>query len=155
MAKPPWARLTNPIKPMVTDRPTETMNNTMPAATPPRIMLARSMPKITSGPSPRPSLGGTRADLLLLAGVLHPVDLADRLLDDAAVLHDRLGQVLVHHDVAGDWVDHDGTARTVEFPALECLECLVRIDRALEGLDHVDDGRHTIVAAHVHEVGRG
>ena len=47
MAKPPWARLTKPIKPMVTERPTDTMNSTMPAATPPRSMLATSTPEIT------------------------------------------------------------------------------------------------------------
>src|SRR5439155_20270926 len=48
MAKPPWARLTKPMRPMVTERPTDTMNSTMPAATPPRSMLATSTPKITS-----------------------------------------------------------------------------------------------------------
>src|SRR6267142_3172892 len=63
MAKPPCARLTKPIRPIVTDRPTETMNRTMPAATPPRSMLATSTPKITwadpgglGGPSRTPQL---------------------------------------------------------------------------------------------------
>ena len=32
MAKAPWARLTKPINPMVTESPTDTMNSTMPAA---------------------------------------------------------------------------------------------------------------------------
>src|SRR5262245_30700711 len=132
MAKPPWARLTNPIRPMVTDRPTDTMNSTIPAATPPRSMLATSTPRITgvwrgpaliawtarggrrtsgcrSGAVPG-SLRGARPDLLLLARVLDAVDLADDLLVDAAVLHDRLRQILVHHDVAGDRVDRDGSA---------------------------------------------
>src|SRR5437867_12861019 len=176
MAKPPWARLTKPIKPMVTERPTETMNSTIPAATPPRSMLATSTPKITRrsvGGRSRPgpprgegrrqrvsrrgrgvavpgSLRRARPDLLLLAGVLDAVDLADDLLEDAAVLHDRLRQVLVHHDVAGDRVDHDGPARAVERPPLEGLQRLVGLDLALERLDHVDDGGHAVVAADGH-----
>jgi hypothetical protein len=40
MANAPCARLTKPIRPIVTDRPTDTMNSTMPAATPPSTMLA-------------------------------------------------------------------------------------------------------------------
>src|SRR5262245_64196414 len=107
MAKPPWARFTKPIRPMVTESPTDTMKSTMPAATPPRSMPARSVPKIT-GTDERRLLPRARADLLVLADVLHAVDLADRLLDDLAVLHHRLGQVLVHHDVAGEGVDRDG-----------------------------------------------
>src|SRR5262245_37167294 len=100
MAKPPWARLTKPISPIVTDRPTDTMKSTIPAATPPSSMLATSTPRITErwGGAARGSLRRARPDLLLLARVLHVVDLADHLLVHAAVLHDRLGQVLVHHD---------------------------------------------------------
>src|SRR5882724_2632661 len=119
MAKPPWARLTKPMRPMVTDRPTDTMN---------RSMLATSTPKITGA---RVRLfGGGRAwpDLLLLAGVLDAVDLADHFLIDAAVLHHRLGQVLVHDDVTRDGVDHDGAAGAREFPALERLERRVDLD---------------------------
>src|SRR5499427_4147530 len=110
MAKPPCARLTKPIRPIVTERPTDTMNKTMPAATPPSSMLATSTPKITTAER---LLGRCRArtDLLLLAGVLDPVDLADHLLVDTPVLHDRFGQVLVHDDVAGHRIDHDRTAR--------------------------------------------
>src|SRR5262245_57169686 len=105
MAKPPWARLTNPISPMVTERPTETMNSTMTAATPPRSMLATSTPRIMRERRPRGLLRrGAGSDLLLLARVLDRVDPADDLLVDAAVLHHRLGQVLVHHDVARDGV---------------------------------------------------
>ena len=37
-----------PISPMVTDRPTDTMNSTMPADSPPNRMLTTSVPKITS-----------------------------------------------------------------------------------------------------------
>src|SRR2546426_8767698 len=175
MAKPPWARLTKPIKPMVTERPTDTMNSTMPAATPPRSMLATSTPKITSveerpgSPGARRALGGlggarsppsqssTRAgpDLLLLAGVLDLVDLADHLLDDAPVLHDRLGQVLVHHDIAGDRVDRDGATRARELPPLQRFQRLLGIDLPFQRLDHVDDRRHAVVAADGHEVGRG
>src|SRR5262249_27557875 len=139
MRKPLCARLTKPIRPVVTDRPTETMNRTMPAATPPRIMLATSTPKITrggwgglGGPSrppqlqsghpahrstPRPSrdigerskppilLTRARPDLLLLAGVLDPVDLSDHLLEHAPILHARLGQVLVHHNITSERID--------------------------------------------------
>src|SRR5262245_12089680 len=127
------------MRPIVTERPTDTMNSTMPAATPPRSMLATSMPKITNEWAPR-LLGGrsARPDLLLLARVLDPVDLADHLLVDAAVLHHRLGQVLVHHDVARVRVDHDGAAWAREFPALERLQRRVDLDLALERLRHVD-----------------
>ena len=52
MAKAPWARLTNPISPMVTDSPTETMNSTVPAASPPNRMLAKSAAKSTGDPVP-------------------------------------------------------------------------------------------------------
>src|SRR5262245_58033548 len=149
MAKPPWARLTKPISPMVTERPTDTMNRTMPAATPPRSMLATSTPRIMRGPAggghsakPPPagggrrwagracregrgSLRGARPDLLVLAGVLDAVDLPDDLLEDAAVPHDCLRQILVHHDVTSHRVDHDGTAGAVELPALQRLQRLV------------------------------
>src|SRR5262245_56036042 len=111
------------------------MKSTMPAATPPRSMPARSVPKITA--IEERLLPRARADLLLLAGVLHAVDLADGLLDDLAVLHHRLGQVLVHHDVAGDGIDRDGPARARELPALEGVQGLVGVDLGLEGLDHV------------------
>src|SRR4029450_7096030 len=174
MAKPPWARFTKPINPMVTGRPTDTMKSTMPAATPPSSMLATSTPKITrarerpGAPGARRTrrgLGGARtascssrrarADLLVLAGVLDGVDLPDRLLEDATVLHHGLREILVHHDVAGDGVDHDGSPRTVELPPLERIQRGVRLDLALEGLDHVDDGGHAVVAAHGHEVRGG
>src|SRR5262245_26469328 len=101
MAKPPCARLTKPIKPMVMEGPTDTMNSTMPAATPPRIVLTTSASITEAAQGTLLRRRGAGADLLLLARVLHRVDLADRLLDDAAVLHHRLGEVLVHHDVAG------------------------------------------------------
>src|SRR5215510_10079281 len=187
MAKPPCARLTKPIRPIVTDRPTETMNSTMPAATPPRIMLATSTPKITrggwgglGGPSRSPQLqsgypahrltprssmdiGGrskppilltsARADLLFLAGVLDPVDLADDLLEHPAVLHDRLGQVLVHDDVPSDRIDRNRAARAGELPAFERLELRLGLDLALERVDDVDDRGHAVVAADRHEVG--
>src|SRR5262245_6807818 len=180
MANPPWARFTKPIKPMVTERPTDTMNSTIPAATPPSSMLTTSTPKIMRGcdggrqlPKPPPaedgrrrvtcrrrrvavseSLRGARADLLLLARVLDPVDLADDLLVDAAVLQDRLRQILVHDDVARDRSEHDRSARAVELAPLEGRERLVRVDLALERLDHVDDRRHAVVPADRHEVGR-
>src|SRR6185503_2980120 len=153
IAKPPWARLTKPIKPMVTESPTDTMNSTMPAATPPRSMLATSAPKIMRAFAAA-SLRGAGPDLLLLARVLDAVDLADDLLEDAAVLHDRLRQVLVHDDVPGDGVDRDGPARAVELPSLEGLQRLVRLDLPPERLGHVDDGGHAVVAADGHEVGR-
>src|SRR6266436_3423370 len=147
---------------MVTESPTDTMNSTMPAATPPRIMLATSMPRITRASGGRRSpqsigalLGSARADLLLLAGVLHSVDLADHLLEDATVLHHGFGQVLVHHDVARDGIDHDRAARARELPALEGFQGRVHLDLASERLDDVDDRRHAVVASDGHEVGRG
>src|SRR5947207_13401841 len=146
MAKPPCARLTKPIRPMVTDRPTDTMNSTMPAATPPSTMLAMSAPKITGGPAyvwrgaNRDSVGRARPDLQLLARVLHPLDLADHLLVQLAIrAHHHLGQVFIHHDVAGDGIDHDRAARTVEAPLLDRGESLVGFDLALERLRHVHD----------------
>src|SRR5215813_9780800 len=88
MAKPPWARLTKPMRPIVTDRPTYTMKSTIPAATPPSSMLATSAPRITrrKEASARGSLRRARPDLLLLARVLHVVDLADHFLVDPPVL---------------------------------------------------------------------
>src|ERR1700751_2556234 len=47
MAKAPWARLTNPIRPIVTESPTETMNSTVPAAKPPNRMLTKLANKST------------------------------------------------------------------------------------------------------------
>src|SRR5438105_13874474 len=47
MANAPCARLTKPISPMGTERPTDTMNSTMPAAMPPSSKLETSMPNIT------------------------------------------------------------------------------------------------------------
>src|SRR5262249_35650840 len=41
MANAPWARLTNPIRPIVTESPTETTNSTVPAAKPPNRMLTK------------------------------------------------------------------------------------------------------------------
>src|SRR5271163_4110288 len=49
MAKAPWARLTKPIRPMVTESPTETMNSTVPADRPPSKMLAKLLAKSTGG----------------------------------------------------------------------------------------------------------
>src|SRR3989442_652030 len=178
MAKPPWARLTKPIKPIVTERPTDTMKSTMPPATPPRTMLATSMPKITSsavgsgnyatspprerlvwssrrnGSAAQPSLGGAGPDLLFLACVLHGVDLAKNLLEEAAVFHHHLGHILVHDDVASVGIDHDRAARTVELPALERGQRLVGFDLAFERLDDVDDRGHAVVAADGKEVRR-
>jgi hypothetical protein len=83
---------------------------------------------------------------LRLAGVLDRLDRADHLLENSAVLHHDLGQILVHDDVAGGGVDHNGAARAVERPALERLQRLVHVDLALGCLHHVDDGRHAAVA---------
>src|SRR5688572_30542140 len=111
MAKPPCARLTKPIRPIVTERPTETMNSTMPAARPPSRMPATSSPKITGSPAfPNKTaarhagrrlphtiieawLFPARTNLVCLASILHGVDLADVLLDDAAILEGGLRQV--------------------------------------------------------------
>src|SRR5438445_11956716 len=100
------------------------MNSTMPAATPPRSMLATSTPKIT-GASGGPLLGSrsARPDLLLLAGVLHPVDLADHLLEDTAVLHHGFVQILVHHDVAADGGARACGAGAPQGAALHIVPC--------------------------------
>src|SRR6202044_2643912 len=50
MAKAPWARLTKPISPMVTDSPTETMNSTVPAESPPNKIPAKLAIKSTDYP---------------------------------------------------------------------------------------------------------
>src|SRR5205085_2328848 len=93
-------------------------------------------------PSARPGMTMTNyprspagRDLLCLAGILHVVDLAEHLLVELAVgaLH-HLDQVLVHDDVAGIGVDHDGAARAVEFPTLEGGHRCVAVDLALERL---------------------
>src|SRR5262245_60582281 len=136
MAKAPWAKLTKPIRPIVTDSPTDTINSTMPAARPPSSMLRTSMPKITSGP---PSVGDgsrrRRSDegaaashlcralverprslagryLQRLAGIFDILDGRNRVLRKTAIPHDHLGQILIHHDVARLRVDQDRTAWT-------------------------------------------
>src|SRR5262249_60534319 len=150
MAKARWARLTKPIRPMVTDRPTETMNSTMPAATPPSTMLATSTPKITgwSAGCGEWLVAGARPDLQLLAGIFHAFDLADHLLAELAIApHHHLREVFVHDDVAGHRIDHDRPARAVERPALERSQRLVGVDLALEFLHHVHDRGHGVVAA--------
>src|SRR5262245_31698591 len=175
------------MRPMVTDSPTDTMNSTMPAASPPSSMLATSIPKITLAPRPKmhsrrtpfartgrfpdphvqamdgeaafaasrmSATSGARRNLLRLAGILHVVDLADHLLGEAAILHDYLGEVLVHDNVARVGVDHDRAARAVEFPTLERVERGVRIELALGGLHSMHDRCHAVIAADRHEVGR-
>src|SRR6185436_15304875 len=152
MAKPPCARLTKPISPMVTDRPTETMNSTIPAAMPPSSMLTRLFRSIKrnrrpgSFPGRRRSATASSVPLLLatalgqlLAHVLDRVDDADVLLVEAAVLLDDLAQVLVHDDVPGPRIDRDRTARAVVFPAAQRVDRGVRIDLALERGHHVGD----------------
>src|SRR4051794_23174526 len=141
MAKAPCARLTNPISPMVTDSPTETMNSTIPAASPPRIMLATSMPRIM----PRAPRSPAWRDLLRLADVLDVLDRGEKLLVQLAVSAlDHLDQVLVHHDVAGLGIDHHGSARAVECPALECRDGLVAIHAALQCLHGVRNDGHAV-----------
>src|ERR1700690_796098 len=123
MANPPWARLTKPIRPMVTDSPTDTMNSTMPAAAPPRRMPIKSMGRKRPRPAARRrQFGHSRyearllaapADLELLAHVLHRGDEAEALLVQPAVLLHQLAQILVHDDVARRRIDHDRAARAV------------------------------------------
>src|SRR5579863_10555944 len=72
MAKAPWARLTNPIRPMVIESPTETMNSTVPADSPPNRMPARSMFSITCNPR-APSLAKTRIANSELASILFAI----------------------------------------------------------------------------------
>src|SRR5919106_3073556 len=92
-------------------------------------------------------------DLVLLAGVLHPLDPADLLLPQPAVgTHHDFGEILVHDDVAGDGIDGDRPARAVEGPALERTQRLLRVDLALERLHHVHDRGHAVVTADRGEV---
>src|SRR5882672_958006 len=129
MANPPWARFTNPIRPIVTDRPTETINSTMPAAMPPKRMLIRLFRSIKRNrrpggfPGRRHYSAASNVPLLLattlgqlLAHVLDRGDDADVLLIEAPVLLHDLAQVLVHDDVAGPRVDRNRPARAVVFP---------------------------------------
>src|SRR5271154_5421527 len=59
MANAPWARLTKPINPMVTESPTETMNSTVPADRPPSRIPAKLATKSTADPGA--ANGGRRA----------------------------------------------------------------------------------------------
>src|SRR5690348_9413411 len=103
-----------PIRPIVTDRPTETMNSTIPEARPPSRMLAiRTMSSMEKKPPPvrqraaacsrweAPDALLALPFLELLAHVLHRVDGADVLLHQPPAGFHHLAQVLVHHDVAG------------------------------------------------------
>src|SRR4029077_12619295 len=60
MAKAPCARLTNPISPIVTESPTETMNSTVPADRPPNRMLMKLPAKSTGNPLPPGGANGGR-----------------------------------------------------------------------------------------------
>src|ERR1700757_3430254 len=106
----------------------------MPKTKPPPDWAA-----VVSSSTTRSGLRRAGADLLLLAGVLDVVDLAELLLMQLAVaaLHD-FDEILVHHDVAGGGIDRDRTARAVVFPVLQRGEGGVGVaELALGGFDHV------------------
>src|SRR5215472_10993446 len=130
---------------MVTESPTETIKSTVPAASPPNTMLAKSIAAFTSGPvgrqcqeaapctrerplilkivDPRWSFFWRAGpDRLRFALILHMIDLADDLLMKLPVgaLH-HLGKIFVHDDIAGFRINHDRALRAVEFPAKERL----------------------------------
>src|SRR5580692_5056852 len=184
MAKAPWARLTKPISPMVMESPTETMNSTVPADSPPNKMPAKLAMKSTGDPerangewrianggiayslfatspfrySPYPTLllRRARADGQHFALVFYVgVRLQDFLVQLAVgALHDFV-QILVHDDVAGFRIDHDRALRAVELPAEQRFDRVVAVHLALGGLHRVDDGRHAVIAADRGEVRRG
>src|SRR5262245_806226 len=114
MANTPWARLTNPIRPIVTDRPTEMTYKIMPKATPWKATLTRE------------ERNSCRVLLLLrrllqfLPRILHrganglELDVGELPADLA-----HLAQILGLDDVARLRVDRDRAARAVRvLPAL-------------------------------------
>src|SRR5580692_2107460 len=183
MAKAPWARLTNPISPMVIDSPTETMNSTVPAERPPSRMPARLATRSTGDPEAgewrvansewRHRLFPIRyfaISLFALSYLLFRravadgqrfaliLDVGERLQDFLVQLavgsfHD-LVEILVHDDVAGFRIDHDRALRAVELPAEQRFDRVVAIHLALGGLYRVHDGRHAVIAADRGEVRR-
>src|SRR6267378_7477338 len=140
MANTPCARLMNPIRPIVTDRPTEITYRIMPKAAPWKATLTSEE---------RNSARGLLLLLQLFPGILHGgphrLDLdVGRLAADLA----HLAQVLVLHDVARLGIDRNRAARTVRIlVGLEDLHRLVRVELALLRLDRRED--------HVDAVPRG
>src|SRR3954471_22932774 len=163
MANTPCARLTKPIRPIVTERPTEITYSTAPKARPRNSVLMRPE-RISIGSSGNKTPAGaagvlrfSRVTLLLL------VDFLPRILDrgDGLELHvgemttdlAYLAHVLVLHDVARFRIDGDRPARAVRIlPALPDRHRLVRVHLALL-LDHgVEDGLHRVPGADRDEV---
>src|SRR6516164_10725745 len=163
---------------MVTDSPTETMKSTVPAASPPNNMLAKSIAAFTNDPVGRRASRGRSphsgnglahknsrlapiifwragSDRLRLALVLDAIDLADNFLVELPVgAFHHFGEILVHHNISGFRINHDWSLRTVEFPAEQRLHGGVTVHLALGGLHGVNDRRHSVIGADRREVRR-
>src|SRR6266511_2872564 len=147
MAKPPWARLTKPMSPMVLFIVAVGLFAEHPAGDvdaenhgPP--------PSGTGAPAVRPSLPAdlpcnatvflarlsasirspAGRNLERLAGILHVLDGREHLLEQAAILHDHFGQLLFHDDVGGVGIDLHRTARAHGPPPLDRGERRVGFD---------------------------
>src|SRR5579863_1134897 len=160
---------------MVTERPTETTNSTVPAANPPNKIPAISARAFTGG-ALRPIIGERRVAvsatrcftvsqtplLLRRAGtdrqhltlVFHVPHRHQNLLVKLAVrpLHD-LVQILVHDDVASLRIDLDRALRAVELPAFQRLHGRSAIvDLTFGGMNGVIDCGHAVPGADRGEV---
>src|ERR1700722_3783352 len=142
MAKAPCARLTNPISPMVSDSPTDTMYSTIAKARPwNRMLISASMTRWRArsfhvvDDFPRVLNHGERFELDIAVDAIDVPDLA---------------QIFVLHDIARLRVDHDRAARAGVFPTFQQRHGLVRIDRAILRRDDVEDRRHAVERGHRH-----
>src|SRR3569623_201304 len=172
MAKAPCARLTKPISPIVTERPTEVMNRNMAYASPSNRMLTASVSKCGTGPTPLkknaaafvmrggvdgvkpPASGPAAADLEHLALVVHGLGGVQHLHAELAVrLADDFHGVFVLHDVAGVSIDADRTARPGRRPPLHRVDALGAVGRlTIDLLDCVEEGVHRVPGRRRHEV---
>src|SRR6267378_544847 len=146
MANTPCARLMNPIRPIVTDRPTEITYRIMPKAAPWKATLTSEE---------RNSARGLLLLLQLFPGILHRG--SDRLELDvgelaADLLH--LAQVFVLDDVACLRIDRDRSPRAVRaLVVLEHLHRLVGVELAVLRLDRLEDHGDAVPGAGGEEVG--
>src|SRR5882672_7552734 len=145
MANTPCARLMTPIRPIVTDRPTEITYRIMPSAAPWKATLTSEE---------RNSARGLLLLLQLFPGILHRG--GDRLeLDVGRLAADfaHLAQVLVLHDVARLGIDRNRAPGAVRaLVALEDLHRLVRVELALLRLNRLEDHGGAVPRARGKEV---
>src|SRR5579872_440971 len=95
IAKAPWARFTNPISPMVSDRPTDTMYSTIAKPRPRKTMLTRA--SRTGSINDPPSL---LALVDLLPGILDHRDRFNLGITQQAMDLFDAAKILVLDDVA-------------------------------------------------------